>query len=59
MGENAEMPDFLVDRSLRDVITVRCSGRITSAITPSLKETVKPLFSKNKTVVLDLMEWRD
>ena len=33
---------------------VRCTGRITSDTTESLKSTVKPLFSRGKTVVLDL-----
>ena len=33
---------------------VRCTGRITSATSESLKSTVKPLFSRGKTVVLDL-----
>lgn len=34
--------------------TVRCTGRITSDTTESLRTTVKPLFSGSKTVVLDL-----
>jgi anti-sigma B factor antagonist len=34
--------------------TVRCTGRITSDTAPSLKTTIKPLFSESKTVVLDL-----
>ncbi len=34
--------------------TVRCTGRITSDTAPSLKSTVKPLFSESKSVVLDL-----
>jgi len=33
---------------------VRCTGRITSDTTQSLKTTVKPLLSESKTVVLDL-----
>jgi anti-anti-sigma factor len=33
---------------------VRCTGRITSDTTESLKSTVKPLISRGKTVVLDL-----
>ena len=33
---------------------VRCTGRIVSDTTDSLKSTVKPLFSRSKTVVLDL-----
>jgi anti-anti-sigma factor len=33
---------------------VRCTGRITSDTTESLKSTVKPLLSRGKTVVLDL-----
>jgi anti-sigma B factor antagonist len=35
-------------------IIVHCSGKITSDTIQSLKTTVKPLFSENKTVVLDL-----
>jgi anti-anti-sigma factor len=35
-------------------IIVNCTGKITSDTTQSLKATVKPLFSENKTVVLDL-----
>ena len=35
-------------------IVVRCTGKITSDTTQSLKTTVKPLFSEGKTVVLDL-----
>jgi len=34
--------------------TVRCTGRITSDTTQSLKTTVKPLLSESKTIVLDL-----
>jgi anti-sigma B factor antagonist len=34
--------------------TVHCTGRITSDTAPSLKATIKPLFSESKTVVLDL-----
>jgi len=34
--------------------TVQCSGRITSQTTESLKETVKPLLTEGKSVVLDL-----
>ena len=33
---------------------VRCTGRITSDTTESLKSTVKPLLVSGKTVVLDL-----
>ena len=32
---------------------VHCTGRITSDTSQSLKSTVKPLLSENKTVVLD------
>jgi anti-anti-sigma factor len=35
-------------------IIVHCTGKITSNTIQSLKVTVKPLFSENKTVVLDL-----
>ena len=35
-------------------IVVHCKGKITSNTIQSLKETVKPLFSEGKTVVLDL-----
>ena len=35
-------------------IIVKCTGKITSDTTESLKATVKPLFPENKTVVLDL-----
>jgi anti-sigma B factor antagonist len=41
------------DRTPTETI-VRCAGRITSDTSQSLKTTVKPLFSYNKTVVLDL-----
>jgi anti-sigma B factor antagonist len=35
-------------------IIVDCTGKITSNTIEFLKTTVKPLFSENKTVVLDL-----
>src|SRR5215471_1995900 len=35
-------------------IIVKCSGKITSDTAESLKVKVKPLFSENKTVTLDL-----
>ena len=35
---------------------VRCSGRITSDSSESLKAAVKPLFQESKTVVLDLTD---
>jgi anti-sigma B factor antagonist len=35
---------------------VRCTGRITSETTQSLKATVKPLLSESKRVVLDLTD---
>lgn len=33
---------------------VQCHGRIVSETTQSLRTTVKPLFSRGKTVILDL-----
>jgi anti-anti-sigma factor len=39
-------------------IIVHCTGKITSDTTQSLKATVKPLFSGNNTVVLDLTNVR-
>jgi len=35
---------------------VRCTGRITSQMTPALKGTVKPLIANGNTVVLDLSD---
>ena len=35
-------------------IIVHCTGKITSNTIQTLKATVKPLFSENKSVVLDL-----
>ena len=44
-----------ISRQATDAI-VRCSGRITSETTQSLKGTVKPLFSWSKRVILDLTD---
>ena len=44
-----------INRQATDAI-VRCTGRITSDTTQSLKGTVKPLFSWSKRVVLDLTD---
>lgn len=44
-----------INRQATDAI-VRCSGRITSETTQSLKATVKPLISESKRVVLDLTD---
>jgi anti-sigma B factor antagonist len=44
-----------INRQATDAI-VRCTGRITSDTTQSLKATVKPLFSVSKRVVLDLTD---
>ncbi len=46
---------FAVNRQATDAI-VRCSGRITSETTQSLRATVKPLISESKRVVLDLTD---
>jgi anti-sigma B factor antagonist len=35
-------------------MVVRCTGRIVSTTTPSLRETVRPLIPGNKSIVLDL-----
>jgi len=37
-------------------IIVHCTGRVTSHMTEVLRETVKPLISQSKTVVLDLTD---
>jgi anti-sigma B factor antagonist len=44
-----------ISRQATDAI-VRCTGRITSDTTQSLKATVRPLFSESKRVVLDLTD---
>jgi anti-sigma B factor antagonist len=44
-----------INRQAADAM-VRCTGRITSDTTLSLKATVKPLFSESKRVVLDLTD---
>jgi anti-anti-sigma factor len=44
-----------INRQATDAI-VRCTGRITSDTTQSLKGTVKPLFSWSTRVVLDLTD---
>ncbi len=44
-----------INKQATDAI-VRCSGRITSDTTQSLKAAVKPLFPENKRVVLDLTD---
>jgi anti-sigma B factor antagonist len=44
-----------INRQATDAI-VRCTGRITSDTTQSLKATVKPLFSESKRVLLDLTD---
>jgi anti-sigma B factor antagonist len=44
-----------INRKATDAI-VRCSGRITSDTTQSLKAAVKPLFSESTRVVLDLTD---
>ena len=41
------------DRTPTEIV-VHCTGKITSDTTPSLRTSVKPLFSESKTVVLDL-----
>ena len=41
------------DRTSTEII-VHCTGKISSNTIHSLKATVKPLFSENKTIVLDL-----
>ena len=43
------------NRQATDAI-VRCTGKITSDTTQSLKATVKPLFSESERVVLDLTD---
>ncbi len=48
-------PGITIVRQVTDSI-VRCRGRVTSDTTQSLKDTVKPLFSEGKRVVLDLTE---
>jgi anti-sigma B factor antagonist len=45
--------NLAVDRAPYETI-VRCTGRITSDTTQSLRTTVKPLFSASNIVVLDL-----
>ena len=45
--------DLKVDRTPAETI-VHCTGMITLDTTPSLKTTVKLLFSESKSVVLDL-----
>ena len=45
--------ELSTDRAPTETV-VRCTGRITSDTTQSLKTTVKPLFAESKTVVLDL-----
>ena len=42
-----------LDRTPIEII-VQATGKVTSDTTPSLRTTVKPLFSQSKTVVLDL-----
>ena len=42
-------------RQVTDAI-VRCYGRVTSETSQTLKATVKPLFSENNRVVLDLTD---
>jgi anti-sigma B factor antagonist len=37
-----------------NAVLVRCTGRIVSSTAPHLQETVRPLISENKVVVLDL-----
>jgi anti-sigma B factor antagonist len=39
-----------------DAVMVRCAGRIVSSTTPYLQETVRPLITENKRVVLDLTD---
>ncbi len=39
-----------------DEEVVQCHGRIVSETTVSLRTTVKPLFSRGKTVILDLTD---
>jgi anti-sigma B factor antagonist len=46
---------LIINRQATDAI-VRCTGRITSDTTQSLKATVKPLFPESKRVVLDLTD---
>jgi len=48
-------PSLIITRQATDAI-VRCTGGITSETTQSLKATVRPLFSENKRVVLDLTD---
>lgn len=48
-------PSLIITRQATDAI-VRCTGGITSENAQSLKATVKPLFSENKRVVLDLTD---
>ncbi len=48
-------PGVTIIRQLTDTV-VRCKGRITSETTQSLRATVKPLFSEEKGVVLDLTD---
>ena len=45
--------DLTTERTPTETI-VKCTGKITSDSTQSLKTAVKPLFSESKTVVLDL-----
>ena len=47
-----------IERTPAEII-VSCTGKITSDTTQSLKATVKPLFSENKAVVLDLTNYLD
>lgn len=56
MGTNpvpSSQLSMTIDRTPTEII-VHCAGKVTSETTQSLRSTAKPLFSPDKTVVLDL-----
>ncbi len=57
MAANPAVPapelSFEIEKTPNET-TIRCTGRIVSSTTDSLKTAVRPAFTESKTVVLDL-----